>query len=153
MCVMDFINKPDDTSGDKRKLAEIGIRSLLKMMLVDNFIHADLHPGNLLVCTKDSPSLFSFIQSEVVQPQLILLDVGMTTELKKDDQLNVISFFRAITQKDGEGIAKCVLLLSTNGCEVRKRERALFDSTLIDLYELNPLIEFLAHDTRRESFS
>lgn len=30
---------------DKRRLASLGLNAYLKMMLKDNFIHADLHPG------------------------------------------------------------------------------------------------------------
>ncbi|KAI5055736.1 hypothetical protein GOP47_0029257 [Adiantum capillus-veneris] len=34
-----------------RKLAYIGTNTILKMLLVDNFIHADVHPGNILLET------------------------------------------------------------------------------------------------------
>ena len=30
-------------------IADIGLHMYLKMMLVDNFVHGDLHPGNILV--------------------------------------------------------------------------------------------------------
>ena len=30
-------------------LAALGVRTLLKMLIDDNFLHADLHPGNILV--------------------------------------------------------------------------------------------------------
>ncbi|KAH0936466.1 hypothetical protein HID58_013583 [Brassica napus] len=33
----------------KSKVAHIGTNALLKMLLVDNFVHADMHPGNILV--------------------------------------------------------------------------------------------------------
>lgn len=33
----------------KTRLAELGTSIMLKMMLLDNLIHADLHPGNILV--------------------------------------------------------------------------------------------------------
>lgn len=33
----------------KKDIAEIGITAFLRMLLWDNFIHADLHPGNILV--------------------------------------------------------------------------------------------------------
>nr|CAD1839146.1 unnamed protein product [Ananas comosus var. bracteatus] len=33
----------------KSALAHIGTHALLKMLLVDNFVHADMHPGNILV--------------------------------------------------------------------------------------------------------
>ncbi|KAJ6767213.1 AARF DOMAIN CONTAINING KINASE 2 (PREDICTED) [Salix purpurea] len=42
----------DDLEGHNRiksALAHIGTHALLKMLLVDNFIHADMHPGNILV--------------------------------------------------------------------------------------------------------
>ncbi|KAJ1560601.1 hypothetical protein HK405_006542 [Cladochytrium tenue] len=32
-----------------RDVAKLGIRAFLKMLLADNFVHADLHPGNILV--------------------------------------------------------------------------------------------------------
>ncbi|KAJ3194875.1 hypothetical protein HK101_001705 [Irineochytrium annulatum] len=36
-------------------IAEIGIRAFLKMLVVDNFVHADLHPGNILITFKPAP--------------------------------------------------------------------------------------------------
>ncbi|KAG8012817.1 putative aarF domain-containing protein kinase 2, partial [Nibea albiflora] len=33
----------------KQRIAKIGIDTILKMVFVDNFVHADLHPGNILV--------------------------------------------------------------------------------------------------------
>ncbi|KAF9786176.1 ABC1-domain-containing protein [Thelephora terrestris] len=32
-----------------RQLAEIGLDAFLNMLLLDNFVHADLHPGNIMV--------------------------------------------------------------------------------------------------------
>ena len=34
---------------ENRALAAIGVKTLLKMLIDDNFLHADLHPGNILV--------------------------------------------------------------------------------------------------------
>ncbi|KAL4003673.1 ABC1 family protein [Acanthocheilonema viteae] len=33
----------------KKKVALIGVRALLKMIFIDNFVHGDLHPGNILL--------------------------------------------------------------------------------------------------------
>eukprot|EP00959_Pyramimonas_sp_CCMP1952_P322558 6749646-Pyramimonas_sp.AAC.1 len=38
-----------DGSMMNRILAKLGLSVVLKMMLVDNLVHADLHPGNILV--------------------------------------------------------------------------------------------------------
>eukprot|EP00899_Mesostigma_viride_P014059 jgi/Mesvir1/22654/Mv14088-RA.1 len=45
-----YVDKEDEGSAAMRRhLAQLGLRTLLKMLLVDNFVHADLHPGNILV--------------------------------------------------------------------------------------------------------
>jgi predicted unusual protein kinase regulating ubiquinone biosynthesis (AarF/ABC1/UbiB family) len=33
----------------RKAIADVGISTFLKMLFVDNFVHADLHPGNILV--------------------------------------------------------------------------------------------------------
>ncbi|EPB79855.1 ABC1 family protein [Ancylostoma ceylanicum] len=33
----------------RRRIALLGARALLKMIFVDNFVHGDLHPGNILI--------------------------------------------------------------------------------------------------------
>ena len=48
-----YVNNPGNPHNVK--LAGIGLDSYLKMLLKDNFIHADLHPGNILVRTCPNP--------------------------------------------------------------------------------------------------
>lgn len=42
------------------RLAELGSQAMLKMMLIDNLIHSDLHPGNILV-RLDPPRLTQLV--------------------------------------------------------------------------------------------
>ena len=35
--------------GDEKHIADVGSRAFFEMVLVHNFVHADLHPGNILV--------------------------------------------------------------------------------------------------------
>ncbi|KAK6946784.1 ABC1 atypical kinase-like domain [Dillenia turbinata] len=44
-----FVDGLEEHGRIKSALAHIGTHALLKMVLVDNFIHADMHPGNILV--------------------------------------------------------------------------------------------------------
>jgi predicted unusual protein kinase regulating ubiquinone biosynthesis (AarF/ABC1/UbiB family) len=61
--------------------------AFLKMMLVDNFVHADLHPGNILVDDgRDAGS----------SPQVVLLDVGLITQLSEKDRENFLKLFSAV---------------------------------------------------------
>ncbi len=93
------------------------------MLLRDNFCHADLHPGNILV--KDSapqmyPStvlgkslrLLTRAMGLEPQPQLVLLDAGMIAELAPHDQRNLVAFFRALTKQEGEQLGRTILTLS-----------------------------------------
>jgi hypothetical protein len=70
------------------------------MLLRDNFIHADLHPGNILV-TLDAPAPGSLaaaasrlLHVPLRVPRLVLLDVGMTAALTDADQANLVAFFK-----------------------------------------------------------
>jgi len=42
------------TPFEKRKLAEMGLEMVMKMIFLHDFIHGDLHPGNILVERFDS---------------------------------------------------------------------------------------------------
>jgi len=97
-------------------LADIGLNLYLQMLLKDNFCHADLHPGNILVKEVDTNSwrgIWRMLTSVFdFQPKLVLLDAGMIAELKPLDQKNIVDFFRALTRQDGEQIAHSILRLS-----------------------------------------
>ena len=117
------------------------------MLLLDNFVHADLHPGNIMVkfykpTTKsilrgmldkyldkpeqDPAELQSKISSGIAQklrsvshdheawlneldkleeqgyqPEIVLLDTGLVTQLDGDNRKNFIDLFRAVAEFDG----------------------------------------------------
>ncbi|KAL6206980.1 hypothetical protein ACLB2K_024225 [Fragaria x ananassa] len=109
-CVSHYV---DDLQGHERiksALAHIGTHALLKMLLVDNFIHADMHPGNILVrVAQNKPSRKKLFKSK---PHVIFLDVGMTAELSRTDRVNLLEFFKAVARRDGRTAAECTLRLS-----------------------------------------
>eukprot|EP00963_Diacronema_lutheri_P008351 scaffold741_cov336-Pavlova_lutheri.AAC.62 len=106
-----------------KPLAILGCKTLLQMMLRDNFVHADLHPGNILVRI-DKPEkpwdvmLNQFVTGDTSpRPHVVLLDVGMTAELSNKDQINLHGFFESVLELDGESAAKYILAMSPwQGC-------------------------------------
>uniref|UniRef100_A0A8C3YKM1 AarF domain containing kinase 2 n=1 Tax=Catagonus wagneri TaxID=51154 RepID=A0A8C3YKM1_9CETA len=108
----------------KRKIARLGINMLLKMIFVDNFVHADLHPGNILVQGADGLS-----KSQEARPQrvdvcdalavavtpaqcplrLVLLDAGIVAELQAADLRNFRAVFMAVAMGQGQRVAELIL--------------------------------------------
>ncbi|KAH7416274.1 hypothetical protein KP509_14G083600 [Ceratopteris richardii] len=105
-----FVELPERTKINST-LAHIGTHTLLKMLLVDNFIHADMHPGNILVRVKKK-RLHPGTKSSATRPQVVFLDVGMTAELSNRDRVNVLDFFKAVALRDGRAAAECALRFS-----------------------------------------
>ncbi|KAM6203068.1 putative aarF domain-containing protein kinase 2 [Rhynchocyon petersi] len=108
----------------KRQIAQLGIRMLLKMIFVDNFVHADLHPGNILVQGADALARDQALgtqqgdtsgQQAVAAPsgpqplRLVLLDAGIVAELQASDLRNFRAVFLAVLLGQGGRVAELIL--------------------------------------------
>jgi predicted unusual protein kinase regulating ubiquinone biosynthesis (AarF/ABC1/UbiB family) len=92
----------------KNTIASIGTHMYLKMMFVDNMVHADLHPGNLKVRMTDNG------------PLLVVLDAGLTSSLSPNDRRNFIDLFSAILGGDSEAAASLMIERGKSGYLVTK---------------------------------
>eukprot|EP00633_Aureoumbra_lagunensis_P009739 CAMPEP_0197322956 /NCGR_PEP_ID=MMETSP0891-20130614/70224_1 /TAXON_ID=44058 ORGANISM="Aureoumbra lagunensis, Strain CCMP1510" /NCGR_SAMPLE_ID=MMETSP0891 /ASSEMBLY_ACC=CAM_ASM_000534 /LENGTH=436 /DNA_ID=CAMNT_0042815491 /DNA_START=484 /DNA_END=1794 /DNA_ORIENTATION=- len=75
-------------------LAHRGAKALLRMVLQYNFIHGDLHQGNLLV-TDDL--------------KICLLDAGICIELPNEAHANMVELLRAMLESRGADAARLML--------------------------------------------
>ncbi|KAH8096053.1 kinase [Aureococcus anophagefferens] len=66
------------------KIAEAGARAVLKMVLHHNFVHGDLHPGNMLVNDR---------------AQLVLLDAGICVEIGDRAHEDMVSILKAMLER------------------------------------------------------
>lgn len=80
----EYLHSKERNNQDLQTIAKSGLSAFLQMLLWDNFVHADLHPGNIKVNISTSP------------PHLIILDTGLTIELGPMDHDNLADLFRAM---------------------------------------------------------
>lgn len=92
------------TSEENSDLAELGCHMFLKMLFEDNFVHSDLHPGNVLLRTNNIDGTRQYYPDgkRKLQREIIVLDTGLVTTLSKDERNNFISLFAAVACGDGE---------------------------------------------------
>jgi ubiquinone biosynthesis protein len=102
--VMEFIEggrsvfAPGPPRDDDRAAAQTLLRILYRMVFVDGFVHADLHPGNVF-----------FLDER----RVLLLDFGMVARLKDDDLEHFTEFFFGMVNNDGARCAEVIRKTAT----------------------------------------
>lgn len=100
---MDFIrgvkvlDAPAKLGVDATRLAKVGFRTLLQMVFADGFVHADLHPGNILVDANG---------------KVMILDLGLTAELDDAARRAFAQFFASWAGGNGAIMARLMSELS-----------------------------------------
>lgn len=92
---------------DARYIVNRGQDIFLKMLLTDRFMHADLHPGNILV------DLTAGTGNR--EPTIVLVDLGMVVHLTEEEQLHFVGLLRALGFGDGRKAAEHVLHFTAPG--------------------------------------
>jgi aarF domain-containing kinase len=128
-----FLEMPSSVD---RQIANLGLSSFLKMMVLDNHLHADLHPGNIIIGFQKIPDSIwepnqflseveleklSRIEDEMewksaikllncdYAPYLYCIDAGLCSSLSPTHLVNFIDLFTAITQFDGSLISRLMV--------------------------------------------
>ncbi|XP_004563872.2 putative aarF domain-containing protein kinase 2 isoform X2 [Maylandia zebra] len=140
----------------KQRIAKMGVDTLLKMVFLDNFVHGDLHPGNILVQCQGplagsgdgtgisgehhgKTTLTDLLDTVVVSVrpppcpiQLVLLDAGIVAQLSDRDLANFKAVFTAVVLRQGERVAELILNHArANEC----KDAALFKKEMAELVD------------------
>lgn len=88
------------------RLCELGLEGWLKMILRDNFLHSDLHPGNILI------DFQGMNPEECANPKITLVDCGLVLHFSNEQRRVLLDFIRGLAMKDPRVVADAVLRFS-----------------------------------------
>lgn len=106
-----------ELGADPLQIMERGFFSLLKMLLLDGFVHADMHPANILVLPNS---------------ELAYIDLGLTAKLTAKMRKTLVKLIFAIAMKDVENTLRLLFTM------LHKRKHLTFPSFA---KAMRPLIE------------
>lgn len=84
--IMEYTNA---SAAERQEIAKLGLETVLKMMFLHDFVHGDLHPGNILVLKQDK------------ELKLGLLDCGLVIEMGPQQHVNLVKVLGAFVRRDG----------------------------------------------------
>ena len=115
------------TLSQRQYIVRRGVDIYLKMLLVDNLMHADLHPGNILFDPSGG--------NGQLPGRLSLVDFGLVTRLTSYEQRHFIGFLRALGDGDGHAAAQCVLSWHPNNAQrLDASAKASFATAMADSF-------------------
>lgn len=116
---LDHLQRTDSNnlSAAERKTAALaGLRALYKMIFVDGFVHADMHPGNVYVREWG---------------EFVILDTGLVAVLDEANQRDFVDFFFGLINNEGR---ECARIIYENAAyRAQNFDRTAFDAAMVEL--------------------
>ena len=84
--INEFVRNNTMNKSTLRNMCKSAVRAVCQMIFIDNFIHGDLHPGNVLVNDEN---------------KFVLLDVGIVVENSRKDHRLISDVLAAFIRQDG----------------------------------------------------
>jgi ubiquinone biosynthesis protein len=110
-------SEPEKVGGDRKRLARLGAETVLKMIFRDGFVHADLHPGNVLL-TDDG--------------KVVLIDLGMVASIPGEMVRPWVETNLALAQQDG---ARAAQLFYGYAPSVGTKDYARYEAEVVRYFE------------------
>lgn len=117
------------------EIVNLGLKTVVKMMLKDNFLHADLHPGNILVSFVDNKDqsvsgkfyktfqendhskrveLLNSLKTQGFSPNLVVLDAGLVNQLSDKQYSSLVNVAHAAIDSDAVKMTEIFVVESKN---------------------------------------
>lgn len=110
------VNATHLSAAEHKSAALAGLHALYKMIFIDGFIHADMHPGNVFVREWG---------------EFVILDTGLVARLSASEQQDFVDFFFGLVNNRGRECARIVFegaSYHARGCD-----RAAFEEAMVEL--------------------
>lgn len=107
-----------------------GVSMYLKMLLVDNIMHADLHPGNIMIDIMQSENE----SIESAKFRIALVDAGMVAQLTEEESATFIGLLTTLGEGNGEAAAEFALQFSVEN-DLDEEEKRVFKEEMGALFD------------------
>lgn len=113
--ILKYLNTDLHTAEERQTVAKIGLQTAMRMIFLHDFVHGDLHPGNILInkC-RDSGRL-----------KMNILDCGLVVEMGERDHNNLVQILGALVKKDGT-LAGRLMVDTAKKCQATALDVELF---------------------------
>jgi len=117
--MLNFVRREDGEHSreDREELARIGLETVMKMIFLHDFIHADLHPGNMIVDRNRS------VRGSPIR--ITMIDCGLTVELGERDHMNLVKILGSLIKRDGYA-AGALMVDAAKKCQGSELDVELF---------------------------
>jgi aarF domain-containing kinase len=123
--VLEYARLHADDQKQLTALCITAIRAVCKMIFLDNFIHGDLHPGNVVINTTIGP-----------KPKFVLYDVGIVAEYSDHDHQTIVDILAAFVRQQGRKAGRLMIDDSnTRLWSSKSGDHALEEERFIDKIE------------------
>lgn len=93
----------------RERVGKLCMDAFLKMVFVDNFIHGDLHPGNISFRFPDAAPASGGARRDLGEPELVLMDAGLAVRLSPRNRRDFMELFHAIAMNDGSQAGRLIV--------------------------------------------
>jgi ubiquinone biosynthesis protein len=87
---------------DRARIIDLGAASIIRMLYLDGFFHADLHAGNLMVLPGEPP-------------RIGFIDLGMVGRFEEGTRRRMLYYYHALVTGDVDGAAKFLVDMARVG--------------------------------------
>ncbi|HEY0430613.1 MAG TPA: AarF/UbiB family protein [Pyrinomonadaceae bacterium] len=104
------------SAAERKTAALAGLRALYKMIFLDGFVHADMHPGNVFVREWG---------------EFVILDTGLVAVLDEANQRDFVDFFFGLINNEGRVNAR--IIYENASYRAKNCDREAFEAEMVKL--------------------